>query len=201
MTSSFEQLSKDTVAKINRFGIKRSTFNTFRQSCRTLKAYLEQNNFAFSFESGQKWLSEIRPCEPVTCAQYKLYLARRRAVFLLSACHDGRLDSWRVYPQKTAARPETFEYRQLLRLHEEKLQAVGMAKGTIKFAMRVDSDFLIYLEKSGKFEIDGIAPHDVTAYFTRDAFSERKPKGVRVHAHRLKSFLEFNETHRDRLEK
>ena len=193
MTSSFEQLSTDTLAKIKGFGIKRSVFNTLRQSCRMLKAYLEENNFAFSFENGQKWLATVRPCEPSTHSQRTLYSGRRRAVFLLSDCQNNRLDFWQIYPQKTAVRPETLKYLQLLRLHEENLRAIGMAKGTIKLAMCVNSSFLIYLEKSGKFEINCITQHDVTGYFTQDVFLGRKPKGVRLYAHNLKSFLGFLE--------
>lgn len=194
MTSSFDQLTTDTLAKIKGFGIKsRSVFKAFRRSCRMLKAYLEENDIEFSFDTGQKWLLQGLPCEPLTYSQYVVHSANRRAVFLLSDCQAGQLDSWRIYPQKTAARPETAEYLQLLRSHEERLRTVGMATATIDFAMRVDSDFLIYLEKAGKVAINNVMPHDVIGYFTQDSFSGRKPDGVKAYAYKLKSFLEFLE--------
>jgi integrase len=158
-----------------------------------LKAYLEERNLEFSFETGQRWLSMIRPQDPLTKSQHIVYSAHRRAVHLLSECQDGRLDSWRVYPQKAAARPETAEYLQLLQSHANGLRADGMAKATIDFSMRVDSDFLIYLEVSGKYEMDDVMPCDVAGYFARDVFSGRKPDGVKAYAYKLKSFLSFLE--------
>jgi len=194
MESNFEQLTLDTLAKIKGFGIKsRSVFKTFQSSCRMLKPYRESNNLTFSFESGQKWLSEVRPQESFTQSQYVLYAGQRRTVFLLSECQKGKLDSWRIYPQKSSARPKTPEYLRLLHSHEENLQIAGMAKSTVSFAMRVNSDFLIYLEESGKFEINAITTHDITGYFACSKFSDRKPEGIKAYAYKLKSFLEFLE--------
>jgi integrase len=68
-----------------------------------------------------------------------------------------------------------------------------MAKATIDFAMRVNSDFLIYLEITGKIMIDDITPHDVAGYFMQDSFSGRKPEGIRAYAYKLKAFLTFLE--------
>jgi integrase len=191
---TFEQLSHGTLAKIKEFGIKsKSVYKSFRRSCRMLKAYLEDNGLEFSLENGQKWLSEIRPCEPFSYSQHVEHSARRRAVFMLAECQEGKLDSWRIYYQKTAARPGTEEYLRLLQSHEQRLQADGMAKATIKFSMRVDSDFLIYLEELGKHEINEVVPRDVVGYFTCDKFSGRKPDGVKAYAYKLKSFLMFLE--------
>ena len=112
---------------------------------------------------------------------------------LLAEAQAGTLDAWRVYPEKSAARPETAEYLQLLHSHERRLESDGRAKATIAFALRVDSDFLIYLEASGKLDIAQITSRDVTAYFARDTFSGRKPDGVKAYAYKLKSFLAFLE--------
>lgn len=193
MNSNFEHLSNDTLAKIKGFGIKsKSVLKAFRRSCRMLNTYLEENGLEFSFENGQKWLLEVRP-EPMTYSQYVTYSAWRRAVFLLAECQAGKLDAWQIYPQKTAARPETTEYLQLLYSHEQQLKADGMAKATVNFSMRVDSDFLIYLEASGKYEINEVVPRDVVGYFARDVFAGRKPEGVKAYAYKLKSFLMFLE--------
>ena len=78
-----------------------------------LNTYLEENSLEFSFKNGQKWLLEVRP-EAMTYSQYVTYSAWRRAVFMLAECQAGKLDAWRIYPQKTAARPETTEYLRLL---------------------------------------------------------------------------------------
>ena len=194
MGIDFEQLSSDTLAKLKGFGIKSKTvFKGHEQTCRRLKTHLEENNLEFSIENGQNWLSEIHPCEPMTYSQYVRYLAHRRTVFLLAECQAGTLDSWRVYQQHAAERPETAGYLRLLNAHEQRLQANGRAKATIAFSMRVDSDFLIYLEGSGKKEIEEISPHDVVGYFAQEKFTGRKPDGVKAYAYKLKSFLVFLE--------
>jgi integrase len=194
MTSNFEQLSAETLAKINSFGTKsKSVIKFFKRSCRMLDAYLTENNLVFSFENGQKWLSDVRPCEPMTNSQYVEYSARRRTVFMLDECQRGELNSWRIYPIKTAARPKTADYQQLLYNHEDRLRSTGMSSSTIYFAMRVDSDFMIYLESCDKLEINDITSHDVVGYFTQDSFSGRKPDGVKAYAYKLKAFLEFLE--------
>ena len=194
MASDFDKLSSDTFNKIRGFGIKsRSVLKMYRRTCRLLKAYLEEKSLEFSFETGQRWLSLIRPQEPLAHSQSVVHSAYRRAVCLLSECQDGKLDSWRIYPQKTAARPKTTEYLQLLQSHADRLRADGMATATIDFSTRVDSDFLIYLEASDKFGMNEVMPHDVVGYFTRDVFSGRKPDGVKAYAYKLKSFLSFLE--------
>lgn len=194
METNFEQLSSETLAKIKEFGIKsRSVYKAFKRSCQMLKAYLEENELDFSFENGQRWLSEIWPRKPMSHTEYVVFSGCRRVVFMLSECQDGKLNSWRTYQQKTAARPETKEYLQLLRSHEQMLQTDGMAKATIDFSMRVDSDFLIYLEASEKYEINEIVPHDVVGYFTCEQFAGRKPDGVKAYAYKLKSFFIFLE--------
>ena len=68
-----------------------------------------------------------------------------------------------------------------------------MAKATVNFSMRVDSDFLIYLETSGKYKINDVMPRDVVVYFTLDKFTGRKPDSVKAYAYKLKSFLVFLE--------
>ena len=81
----------------------------------------------------------------------------------------------------------------MLHFHEQRMQNDGRAKATIDFSLRVESDFLIYLEKSGKNEIGDIVPHDVAGYFAQGKFSGRKPDGVKAYAYKLKSFLLFLE--------
>ena len=194
MTKNFEQLSVETFDKIKSFGTKsKSVINFFRQTCKMLKKYLAENGLEFSMENGQKWLSEIRPYEPMTSSQYIVYAARRRSVYMLAEYQESKLEAWRVYPQKTSARPETAEYLRLLYSHEERLRIEGMRKSTVYFSMRVTSAFLIYLEEFGKLEINNITPHDITGYFTQDSFSGRKPDGVKAYAYKLKSFLMFLE--------
>ena len=194
MGIDFEQLSSGTLAKIKEFGIKsKSVYKAYRRTCRMLKTHLRENNLEFSIENGQKWLSEIRPSEPMTQSQYVVYSSHRRTIFLLAECQAGTLDSWRVYQNKVAVRPGTTGYLQLLCFHEQRLQTDGMAKATIAFSLRVNSDFLIYLEKAGKNEINDVEPHDVTGYFAQEKFTGRKPEGVRSYAYKLKSFLVFLE--------
>jgi len=194
MGNRFEQLSGETLAKIIGFGIKsKSVIKSFKQASRMLNSYLEDSGLEFSLDSGKAWLSSVCPHEPVSHSQRIIYLARRRAVMLLAEAQAGTLDAWRIYPEKSAARPETAEYLQLLHSHERRLESDGLAKATIAFALRVDSDFLIYLETSEKLDIARITPQDVTAYFARDTFSGRKPDGAKAYAYKLKSFLAFLE--------
>jgi len=194
MENDFRQLSSDTLAKIKGFGIKsKSVYKGYRRTCRMLKAYLEENHLVFSFENSIKWLSEICPHESMTYSQYVRYSAQRRTVLMLAECHAGTLNSWRIYPNKVAARPETAGFLQLLRSHEQRIQTDGMAKSTISFSMRVGSDFLIYLEGIGKSEINEVSPHDVVGYFAQEKFTGRKPEGVKAYAYKLKSFLVFLE--------
>ena len=194
MKRDFEQLANETLAKIKEFGIKsKSVYESFRRACRMLHMYLEENNLEFSQENGERWLLEIHPCEPMKYSQYVTYLALRRSVFMLVECQNGNLNSWKVYHTKTAARPKTKEYLQFLYLHEQRLKTDNMASATIKFSMRVDSDFLIYLETCGTYDLDKVSPHDVVGYFAQDKFAERKPEGIRAYACKLKSFLTFLE--------
>jgi integrase len=190
----FKQLSIDTLAKLQEFGIKsKSVYKWFKHSCRKLETYLCQKGIGFSLESGLAWLAEVRPQESLTHSQYVTHAAMRRVVYLLSECQERILNSWHVYPVKTAARPQTPEYILLLHTHKERLRKDGMAESTIAFAMRVDSDFLIYLEENKKNMIGDIMPCDVVGYFSRESFSGRKPDGVRAYAYKLKSFLSFLE--------
>ena len=194
MAVDFERLSIDTLAKIKGFGIKSKTvISYFTKSCRMLGVYLNEHRVEFSFENAQKWLSEVRPCDPPTLHQYNTYTAHWRAVRMLAECQEGCLDFWRVYRRKTAARPTTNEYLQQLYAHRDRLVKDGMVKSTIDFAMRVGSDFLIYLEGSGIYSIDEAMPCDVVGYFTRDEFHGRKPDGVKAYSYKLKSFLTFLE--------
>ena len=194
MGNDFEQLSIDTLITIKKFGIKSKTvINVFKHSCCLLKIYLEKSDLDFSIENGQKWLASIYPEKPMTHSKYCLYMSRRRVVFLLWEYQTGKLDSWRTYPQKKGARPKTSEYLQLIQIHENKLYLEGMAKETIYFSMHVDSDFLIYLERLGKFKINNIMPQDVSGYFAQNSFYGRKPDGVKAYAYKLKLFLTFLE--------
>ena len=66
----FDQLYADTLEKIEGFGISsRQVFKMFRLSCQLLRTYLDENGLEFSLENGQKWLSVIRPCDPLTKSQ------------------------------------------------------------------------------------------------------------------------------------
>jgi integrase len=192
--SSFDQLAAETLAKVKGFGIKsKSVFKGFRSTCRLLKSYLEENQLEFTFENGQKWLSKIRPCDPITRSQYIIFAGRRRVVSLLLEQQEGNLDTWKMYLQVTAARPQTVGYLNLLDIYEQRLQTDGMVKATISFALRVVSDFLIYLEKVGKICISEVVAQDIIGYFTQDSFSGRKPDGIKAYAYKLRAFLVFLE--------
>ena len=191
MSSDFEQLVNDTTNKIKEFGIKSS--KAFRQSCQLLKAYLEKNDLEFSIENGEEWLSKVHPGEYMTETQRKAYSYQRRTVLMLAENKAGKLDTWRTYHQRTAIRPKTAEHLQYLRLYEQKLHAEKKANSTISLTMRVNSDFLIYLEQSGIFSMRDVLPNDVIKYFTQDKFAGRKPDGVKAYAYRLRSFLTFLE--------
>jgi len=194
MAKDFDQLAIGTLAKIKSFGItSRTVIKVFEQACRKLKAYLDENGLEFTYENGEKWLSTIRPDEPMTVAQNAWYTARKRTMCMLSEYQEGKLDTWRIYTKNVAVLPQTTEYIKLLHSHAEKLRSDGMAKATIAFAKRVDSDFLIYLETCGKFIINDVVPRDVAGYFAQESFSGRKPEGVKAYAHKLKSFLMFLE--------
>lgn len=194
MAKDFEQLAAETLEKIKSFGTDNETqLHYFKQTCRMLNIYLAENALKFSLENGQKWLSEVQPSEPVTHSEFTRHSARRRIVIMLAEHQEGKLDIWRIYREKTAVRPKTKAYIQLLNAHTQKLQTEGFAKSTIDMAMTVGSDFLIYLEESGKLEINSITPRDVIGYFTQDSFSKRKPGGVKSYAYKLKSFLAFLE--------
>lgn len=194
MNCSFEQLSNETLAKIKGFGIRSNqVFRMFSQTCQLLKAYLDENQLDFSIENGQKWLSEVRPCDPSTISQQVKYAARRRAVLLLSEHQEGKLDAWRIFKSKTPTRPKTEEYLQTLQSYTEKLQADGMAEATIKLSAIVVSSFLIYLENADKRKLSEMMPEDVTGYFAKDKLSGRKPDGVKAYAYKLRFFLVFLE--------
>ena len=194
MQQDFIQLSIDTLAKIHEFGIKsRSVVKEFKRTCKMLDAYLCENGLEFSLENGLNWLTEVCPNEPLSNSQYNMHSARRRTIRLLSNCQAGNLNSWRVYPVKTTARPQTSEYLQLLHSHENRLRKDRMAESTISFTLRVDSDFLNYMEESGINAIKDVVPRDISGYFSRGSFSNRKPDGVRAYAYKLRSFLSFLE--------
>jgi len=194
MSKDFDQLTRETHEKIKEFGIKSSTvFKVFNQACREIGWYLEDNDIEFSLDNGLKWLSEVLPDQPMTSSQRNMHSTRHRVVQLLSECQSGKLSYWKTYWQKPAARPKNAEYMQLLCAHEQKLKAEGMAKSTISSAIHVGSDFLIYLEASGKHEIQDIDLCDVTGYFAQDKYAGRKSGGVKANAYKLKSFLAFLE--------
>ena len=191
---NFDQLAAETLAKVRGFGIKsKSVFKGFRSACRLLKSYLEENQLEFTFESGQQWLSKIRPCDPMTRSQYIIFAGRRRVVSLLLEQQEGNLDTWKMYLQVTAMRPQTVGYLNLLDIHEQRLQTDGMAKATTSFALRVANDFLIYLEKADKINIGEVVAQDIIGYFAQDSFSGRKPDGIKAYAYKLRAFLVFLE--------
>ena len=194
MKLDFDQLSVDTLGVIKGFGIKSKTvFNYFEKTCKMLGAYLAKHSLEFSLQNAQIWLSEIRPFDPMTLYQYNTYTAHWRTVCMLAECQEGRLDSWHVYRRKGAARPLTSEYLQYLYAYRDRLIDNGMAKSTTDFAMRVVSDFLIYLEESGTHSIDKVMSCDVVGYFSRNTFYGRKPDGIKAYSYKLKSFLTFLE--------
>lgn len=190
----FKELSEITLAKVRAFGIKsRSVIKNFKRSCRLLEVFLHENNLGFSAESAEQWLSGFKILQEGTHSQRNLYLSHRRALLLLLDLHNGQLDEWKVYPIKTARRPTTEHYANLLDQYEQYLLLEGMSEATITFAMRVVSMFFRYLESMNIDNISNLATKHVSDFWGLDVFSGRKPMGVQAYAYKLKKFLIFLE--------
>lgn len=190
----FKELSKATLAKVRAFGIKsRSVIKSFKRSCRLLDAFLQKNDLEFSVESAEQWLSEFEILKEGTHSQRNLYLSHRRALLLLLDLQNGQLGEWKVYPIKTAQRPDAEHYANLLDQYKQHLILEGMSEATITFAMRVASMFLCYLESIKIESISNLTAINVSDFWGRDVFSGRKPMGVQAYAYKLKKFLIFLE--------
>jgi integrase len=192
--NAFDRLTNDTLAKIVEFGIKSNTvLKTFKHDCKLLGAYLAQTGNAFSLDTGLRWVSEHPPVSDSAYSVYVRTAARRRTVYLLSECREGRLTEWKTYPIVRAAAPATQEYEDTIDKYREQLCFEGKADATIAFSARVASDFLICTETAGVTTLGGIRPENVTAYFMQEKFRGRKPDGVKAYACRLKRFIVFLE--------
>jgi integrase len=190
----FKELSKATLAKVRAFGIKsRSVIKSFKRSCRLLDTFLQKNDLEFSAESAGKWLSEFKILKEGTHSQRKLYLSHRRALLLLLDLQNEQLGEWKVYPIKTAQRPDTEHYANLLDQYKQHLILEGMSEATITFAMRVVSMFFCYLESMKIASIRNLAAINVSGFLGHDMFSGRKPMGVQAYAYKLKKLLTFLE--------
>src|SRR5690625_1713792 len=132
----FKELSKLTLAKVKSFGIKsRTVIKNFERSCRLLEVFLRENNLDFSDESAKKWLSGFTILQEGKRSQRNLYLSRRRTVLLLLDFQKGQLDEWKVYPIKTAQKPTTEYYADLLTQYKEHLLLECMSESTVYFSM------------------------------------------------------------------
>jgi integrase len=190
----FKELSEITLAKVRAFGIKsRSVIKNFKRSCRLLEVFLHENNLRFSAESAEQWLSGFNALKEGTRSQRNLYLSHRRALLLLLDMQKGQLDEWKVYPTKTARRPTTEPYANLLNQYKQQLLLEGMSKATVIFAMRVVSMFFRYLESTKMENISKLTPKHVSDFWGLDVFSGRKPMGVQAYAYKLRRFLIFLE--------
>jgi integrase len=190
----FKELSRATLAKVRAFGIKsRSVIKNFKRSCRLLEAFLQENDLDFSAESAEQWLSEFKILKEGTHNQRNLYLSHRRALLLLLDFQKGQLGEWKVYPIKTAQRPDTEHYINLLGQYKQHLILAGMSEATIIFSMRVASMFFRYLESKKIDNISNLTAINVSDFWGRDVFSGRKPMGVQAYAYKLKKLLIFLE--------
>ena len=189
---NFKELSKATLTKIRGFGIKsRSVIKNFKRSCRLLDAFFQENNLEFSSEIAEQWLSEFESIKDGTRSQRNLYLSHRRAFLLLLDLQNGQLDEWKTYTTKTAQRPDTQHYSNLLDLYKQHLIQEGMSEATITFAMRVVSMFFCYLESMKIASISNLTAMNVSDFWGHDVFSGRKPMGVQAYAYKLKKLLIF----------
>jgi integrase len=190
----FKELSEITLAKVRAYGIKsRSVIKNFKRSCRLLEVFLHENNLEFSTGSAEQWLSGFKILHEGTRSQRNLYLSHRRAVLLLLDMQNGQLNEWKVFPIKTAQRPTSEHYVNLLDQYKQHLLLESMSEATIIFAMRVVSIFFRYLEGLKIDNISNLTTKHVSDFWGLDVFSGRKPKGVQSYAYKLKKFLIFLE--------
>ena len=118
----FKELSEVTLEKIRSFGIKsKSVIKNFKRSCRLLENFLKEKNLSFSAENAELWLSGFMILKEGSRSQRNLYLSHRRAFLLLLDMQNNQLGEWKVYPLKTAQRPDTEHYRNLLEQYKQYL--------------------------------------------------------------------------------
>jgi site-specific recombinase XerD len=158
-----------------------------------LGLYLSESRKDFSFEAGLQWIVEQPVVSRSACSAYVQESARRRTVFLLADCREGRLTEWRIYPSIHAAAPQSSEYTSAVDSHSEKMKSEGKAHATVSFARRVACDFLIFLETASLSHLCDIRTENVTGYFLQEKFCGRKPAGIKAYAYRLTIFLLFLE--------
>lgn len=188
----FKELSVVTLARIRSFGIKsRSVIKNFKRSCRLLEVFLKENNLRFSAENTEQWLSGFMILKKGTRSQRNLYLSHRRAFLLLLDMQNNQLDEWKVYPLKTAQRPTTEHYLNLLERYRQYLLLENMSEATRTFALRVVSMFFRYLECMKIDFISNLTAKNVSDFWGNDVLSGRKPMGMQAYAYKLKKFLIF----------
>jgi hypothetical protein len=169
---NFKELSKATFAEVKAFGIKsRTVTKNFKRSCRLIEAFLQENDLEFSAESADQWLSGFISLKEGTHSQRNLYLSHRRALLLLLDLQNGQLDEWKVYPIKTAQRPTTEHYADLLDQYKQHLILESMSEATITFAMRVVSMFFRYFESMKIDSISKLTTINVSDFLGHDVFS------------------------------
>lgn len=191
--NDFKELSKATLTKIKTFGIKsRTVIKGFIRSCRLLDAFLQENALEFTAQSAERWLSEFKSLKEGNLYQHNLYLSHRRASMLLLDSQNGQLDKWKIY-QKTAQRPDTKYYTNLLEQYKQHLTLEGMSESTISFALRVGSMFFRYLESLKIDSIINLEAKNVSDFWGQDVFSGRKSMGVQAYAYKLKKLLIYLE--------
>jgi integrase len=190
----FKELSEATLAKIESFGIKsKSVIKNFKKSCRLLETFLAENNLIFSAENAENWLSEFMILQKGTRSQRNLYLSHRRAFLLLLEMSNNQLSEWKVYPLKTAQRPDTEHYINLLEQYKQYLLLNNMSEATITFSLRVVSMFFRYLENMNIDNINNLTAKNVSDFWGNDALSGRKSTGMQAYAYKLKKFFIFLE--------
>ncbi|MDQ0219569.1 hypothetical protein ELQ35_16820 [Peribacillus cavernae] len=190
----FKELSEVTLEKIRSFGIKsKSVIKNFKRSCRLLETFLKENNLCFSAENAEQWLSGFMILKKGTRSQRKLFLSHRRASLLLLDSQNDQLGEWKVYPLKTAQRPATEHYRNLLEQYKQYLLQENMSKATITFSLRVVSMFFRFLESMKIDNLSKLTAKNVSDFWGNDVLSGRKPTGIQAYAYKLKKFFTFLE--------
>lgn len=190
----FKELSEVTLEKIKSFGIKsKSVIKNFKRSCRLLEAFLKENNLGFSAENAEQWLSGFMFLKKGSRSQRNLYLSHRRAFLLLLDMQNDQLDEWKVYPLKTAQRPATKLYRNLLEQYKQYLLQENMSEATITFSLRVVSMFFRYLESMEIDNLSKLTAINVSDFWGNDVLTGRKPTSIQAYAYKLKKFFIFLE--------
>lgn len=190
----FKELSEATLERIRSFGIKSKTIiKNFKRSSKLLETFLKENNLGFSAENADLWLSGFLILKNGTRSQRNLYLSHRRVFLLLLDMQNDQLGEWKVYPLKTAQRPTTEHYKNILEQYKQYLLQENMSKSTITFSLRVVTMFFSFLEKMKINNLSHLTAKNVSDFWGDDLLLGRKSTGLQAYTYKLKKFFIFLE--------